>query len=296
MSSLTRAFLLTILAGLATGVGSCIALFSKRSTPRFLSVSLGFSAGVMIFVSLAELFIDAREQLAGLWGASGGYWGAILGFFGGMGVIALIDRFVPASINPHESRAVEAATHEAIDSNTRDADAPRGEPGGRLRRRRARRGMAPIGRERLYRTGLLTAFAVVLHNLPEGMATLFSSLSDVHLGLTIAFALAIHNIPEGIAISVPVYYSTGSRRKAFWYSFLSGLSEPLGAAIGFLLLRPLLGGPVFGLILASVAGIMIYISLDELLPSAREFGQSHLAMLGLAGGMAVMAVSLALGR
>jgi len=149
--------------------------------------------------------------------------------------------------------------------------------------------------EKLFRTGILTAFVVMLHNVPEGVATLFASLSDVKLGLTITFAIAIHNIPEGIAISVPVYFATGSRRKAFWYSFLSGLSEPLGAVIGFLLLQPLIGGPTFGIILAAVAGIMIYISLDELLPSAREFGESHLAMAGLAGGMAVMAASLALG-
>ncbi len=284
------------MAGLATGVGSFIALFSKRTTPRFLSVSLGFSAGVMIFVSLVELFSDARTQLSALWGAAGGYWGAILGFFGGMLAIAIIDRFVPSSINPHESRAGEAAAYEASDSRACDIEA---NPSQKFRRRGDGRWLhghhGKRGMEKLFRTGIITAFVVMLHNLPEGMATLFASLSDARLGLTIAFAIAIHNIPEGIAISVPVYYSTGSRRKAFWYSFLSGLSEPLGAVIGFLLLRPLLGGPTFGIILAAVAGIMIYISLDELLPSAREFGESHLAMAGLAGGMAVMAASLALG-
>ncbi len=296
MNPFIRALLLTAMAGLATGVGSFIALVSKRTTPRFLSVSLGFSAGVMIFVSLVELFNDARTQLSALWGAAGGYWGAILGFFGGMLAIALIDRFVPASINPHESRAGEAAAYEASDSRACDVNASptpgfrrRGECRGRLGRH-GRHGM-----EKLFRTGILTAFVVMLHNVPEGVATLFASLSDVKLGLTITFAIAIHNIPEGIAISVPVYFATGSRRKAFWYSFLSGLSEPLGAVIGFLLLQPLIGGPTFGIILAAVAGIMIYISLDELLPSAREFGESHLAMAGLAGGMAVMAASLALG-
>jgi len=140
------------------------------------------------------------------------------------------------------------------------------------------------------RTGFLVALVVTIHNFPEGIATLLSSIQSPKLGI----AIAIHNIPEGIAISVPVYYSTGSRRKAFWYSFSSGLAEPLGAAIGYLFLRRYLGGPVLGIALSAVAGIMIYISLDELLPSAREFGENHLAMTGLFCGMAVMAVSLAM--
>lgn len=276
MNPFAKAFLLTLLAGLATGVGSAIALLSKRTTPRFLSVSMGFSAGVMIFVSLVELFTDARAQLSSIWGLRGGYWGAIVGFFAGMGLIAAIDRLVPPAVNPHEARAREAAAYEAADTHA--CDDPKAFHRG----------------ARLLRTGLLTAFVVALHNLPEGVATFFAALQDPRLGLTIAFAIAVHNIPEGIAISVPVYYATGSRKKAFWYSFGSGLSEPVGAVLGYLLLRPLLGGPTFGLILASVAGIMTYISLDELLPSAHEYGESHLAMAGLAGGMAMMAISLAL--
>ncbi len=274
--ALFHAFTLTLLAGLATGAGSFIALLSKKTTPRFLSLSLGFSAGVMIFVSLVELFNEARAQLALLWGESNSYWGAIGGFFLGMGIIAGIDRLVPAAVNPHEARAGEAARFEATDSKACDEfEGSRG--------------------RRLLRTGVLTAIVVALHNLPEGIATFFAGLQDRNLGITIALAVAIHNIPEGIAISVPVYYSTGSRAKAFWYSFASGLSEPIGAILGYLLLMPLLGGPTFGIVLASVAGIMIYISLDELLPSAREYGKSHWAMLGLAGGMGVMAISLALG-
>jgi ZIP family zinc transporter len=271
-----HAFLLTLLAGLATGAGSVIALVSKRTTPRFLSLALGFSAGVMIFVSLVELFGDARAQLAQVWGERGGYWGAIGGFFLGMALIAVIDRLVPPAVNPHEARSREAAAYEASDVHAcaEGSDTRRG--------------------AKLMRTGVLTALVVGLHNLPEGIATLFASLQDTSLGITIALAIAIHNIPEGIAVSVPVYYATGSRKRAFWYSFASGLSEPVGAVLGYLLLRPLLGGPAFGLVLASVAGIMIYISLDELLPSAREFGESHLAMLGLAAGMAVMAISLAM--
>ena len=287
MTPFLRAFLLTLMAGLATGLGSAIALVSKKTTPRFLSFSLGFSAGVMIFVSFVELFADARAQLVLVWGERLGYLGTLGGFFGGMALIAAIDRLVPSAVNPHEARAREAAAYEATDAracgdqpvlHATDAQAAASQRGAKL-----------------LRTGLLTALVLALHNFPEGVATFFASIKDVGLGLTIAFAIAIHNIPEGIAVSVPVYYSTGSRKKAFWYSFASGLTEPLGAVVGYLLLQPLLGGPAFGIILASVAGIMIYISLDELLPSAREFGESHLAMAGLAAGMVVMAASLALG-
>jgi zinc transporter, ZIP family len=269
------AFAATLLAGLATGFGSLIALISKKTTSRFLSISLGFSAGVMIFVSLVEIFQDARRQLGSLWGARAGYWGAVGGFFCGIAVIALIDRLVPESVNPHESRSGEAAAYEANDAKA--CPAPAGP-----------------NRARLLRVGLMSAFVVTIHNLPEGVATFLAMLDRPTLGVGIAFAIAIHNIPEGISISVPVYYSTGSRRKAFWYSFASGLAEPLGALLAFLFLRPYLTGPLFGFLFAAVAGIMIYISLDELLPAAREFGEHHLSMIGLIAGMAVMAVSLVL--
>jgi len=276
MSSTAIAFIATIIAGLATGVGSAIALLAKRPTSRFISISLGFSAGVMIFVSLAELFTDSVRQLTELYGHRGGYWAAIVAFFGGMGLIFAIDKFVPTAVNPHEARAIEAAASEAADS--------RACPEKGVDARSAR----------LLRTGALTAIVVTIHNFPEGIASLLSGIQSPKLGLAIAFAIAIHNIPEGIAISVPVYYSTGSRKKAFWYSAASGLAEPLGAAIGYLFLRPYLDGPVLGFALAAVAGIMIYISLDELLPSAREFGEHHLAMGGLFTGMLVMALSLAI--
>jgi len=307
------ALLLTLFAGLATGAGSLIALLSKKTTPRFLSVSLGFSAGVMIFVSLVELFNDARAELSALWGDRMGYLAATGGFFAGMGLIALIDHFVPTEINPHEARSEEAAAYEATGAlacavpsrEERCGDGAcdvtgdgigRGRHGASGRgRHRGRRGRPQTSSSALLRTGVLTAIVIALHNFPEGIATFFASMKDLSLGGTIAFAIAIHNIPEGISVSVPVYYATGSRKKAFWLSFASGLSEPVGALLGFLVLQPFLGGPAFGFILAAVAGIMIYISLDELLPSAREFGESHLAMAGLAGGIAVMALSLAFG-
>jgi ZIP family zinc transporter len=150
------------------------------------------------------------------------------------------------------------------------------------------------GFNKLYRMGLFTALAIAIHNFPEGFATFMSALKDTKLGIAIAVALAIHNIPEGIAVSIPIFYATGSRKKAFVYSFLSGLAEPVGALVGYLILLSFLNDIVFGIVFASVAGIMVFISLDELLPAAREYGQYHLAAYGLVAGMLVMALSLLL--
>ena len=144
----------------------------------------------------------------------------------------------------------------------------------------------------LMRMGIFTALAIAIHNFPEGLATFAAALSDPTLGVAIAVAIAIHNIPEGVAVSIPIYYATGSRKKAFVYSFLSGLSEPVGALVGYILLRPFFNDLVFGLVFSSVAGIMVFISLDELLPTAREYGEHHLAIYGFIAGMVVMAISL----
>ena len=144
------------------------------------------------------------------------------------------------------------------------------------------------------RTGLLTALAIAIHNFPEGLATFVSALQEPSLAIPIVVAIAIHNIPEGIAVSVPIYYATGDKKKAFLYSSASGLSEPIGAIIGYLILMPFMNDIVYGLLFAGVAGIMVFISLDELLPSAKEYGEHHLSIYGLVAGMAVMAVSLLL--
>ena len=146
--------------------------------------------------------------------------------------------------------------------------------------------------EKLMKTGLLVALGIGIHNFPEGMATFAGSLKDIHLGVAIAVAVAIHNIPEGIAVAVPVYVATGSRKKAFIYSFLSGISEPVGAALGALVLLPVLNETVLNWTLAVVAGLMVYIALDELVPSSNEYGGMHTPILGSITGMLVMALSL----
>lgn len=258
------AFGLTLLAGLSTGFGSIIAFFAHRTNTVFLSVSLGFSAGVMIYISLVEMLGQSVKSLSLSQGAKTGSWIAVLSFFGGMAIAATIDKLVPSYENPHEARSVEE-----MDLGQR-------------------------GSGQLMRMGVFSALAIGIHNFPEGLATFTATLKNPTLGISIAIAIAIHNIPEGIAVSVPIYYATGNKRKAFVYSFLSGIAEPLGALVGFLVLLPFFNDTVFGVLFAAVAGIMVFISFDELLPTAEKYGKHHQALYGLISGMAVMAVSLIL--
>jgi ZIP family zinc transporter len=257
------AFTLTLFSGLATGVGSTLAFLKKQVSPAFLSGALGFSAGVMIYVSFIEIFPKANESLSSFYGDFAGYLYTTLSFFAGVGIIGIIDKFVPTAENPHEIKSVD----EINGQNNHD-------------------------KKNLMRMGLFSALAIGIHNFPEGLATFIGAVNDPAIGISIAIAVAIHNIPEGIAISVPVYYATGSKRKAFKLSFLSGLAEPIGALVGFFILLPFMNDAVFGVIFASVAGIMVYISLDELLPTAEKYGEHHIAIYGLISGMVVMAASL----
>lgn len=258
------AFCLTAFAGLSTGIGSAIAFFSKRTNKAFLSASLGFSAGVMIYVSFVEIFVKAKDSLTGVHGDVLGAWVNVGAFFGGILVILIIDRLVPSFENPHEVHSMEKMKEEFPDQ------------------------------KKLLRMGIFTAFAIAIHNFPEGLATFSAALKEPSVGISVAIAIAIHNIPEGISVSIPVYYATNSKKKAFWYSLLSGVSEPIGAFIGYLVLRPFFSDTVFGILFSSVAGIMVFISLDELFPTAKEYDKGHYALYGLISGMFVMALSLLL--
>jgi len=264
------AFALTLLAGLSTGVGGAIAFFAKKTNTRLLSIALGFSAGVMVYISFVEILSKSIETLTTEMGKAGN-WVGILSFFGGILFIALIDKLVPDYENPHEMHKVEEMEKEELSKEAQKA-------------------------KRLMRMGLFSAGAIALHNLPEGLATFIAALKDPQLGIAITVAIAIHNIPEGIAVSVPIFYATGSKKKAFIYSLLSGFAEPVGAVIGFLFIYFIFGfnDVVLGVVFALVAGIMVYISFDELLPAAEEYGEHHYSILGLIAGMAIMAVSLLL--
>ena len=253
------AFLLTLFAGLSTGVGSLLAFFAKTGGKKFLSLSLGFSAGVMIYVSMVEIFSKSKSILSLSYGDKLGTIVCVASFFSGILIIGVIDKLVPSYENPHEFH------------RSGDLDAAK-----------------------LKRIGVMTAVAISIHNFPEGFATFMSAMSDPKLGIAIAIAVAIHNIPEGLSVSIPICYATGSKKKAFYYSFLSGLAEPVGAVVGYLFLKPFINDTLFGMVFASVAGIMVFISLDELLPTAQEYGEHHLSIYGLVAGMLVMAISLIL--
>ncbi len=259
------AFGLTIFAGLATGIGGAIAFFAKRTNTTFLSYSLGFSAGVMIYISFTELLDEAYMIINSSFSDSSSAWLTFGFFIGGFGIAALIDKMVPSRENPHELKSIEQM----------DIDCPK-------------RG------RKLLRLGAFTAIALAIHNFPEGIATFMAGISDITIGVSIAIAIAIHNIPEGIAVSVPVYYATGSRKKAFTWAALSGLAEPLGAAFGYFILSFFDNPVVLGYVFAIVAGIMIYISFDELLPAAHKYGKHHVAIYGLISGIILIGVSLLL--
>ncbi|MBU1220700.1 zinc transporter ZupT [Myxococcota bacterium] len=257
-----NAFLLTLFAGLSTGIGSAIAFFSKSTNKKFLSAALGFSAGVMIFISFVEMYPMAKTMIAKSFSPKKAEMITIVVFVGGMILSALIDLVVPEAENPHEARNLP------------------GEAGSEDEKRA------------LMRLGLLSAVAIAIHNFPEGIATFAAAYSSPTLGVSIAVAVAIHNIPEGIAVSVPIYYATGSKKKAFWYSFMSGLAEPLGAIVAFFTLRAFFSDLVMGYLFAAVAGIMVFISLDELIPTAKKYGEGHWSVYGLISGIIVIAFSL----
>jgi ZIP family zinc transporter len=300
LNNVWLALVLTTFAGLATAIGSLIAFTAKRTNYRFLSVATGFSAGVMLYVSFVEILFKGSNALTESYGVRLGNWLAVGAFFGGILLMALIDALIPAAENPHEIHT-ESETAPLHDPSAPMPDfaaaeaAPKGGP--------HPEGVHDHARVdgKLMRMGLFTALAIGIHNLPEGLATFLAVLQDPTLGLAIAVAIALHNIPEGISVSVPIFYATGNRRKAFVYSALSGLAEPVGAGIAYLVLRAFVGsngGPfppqVMGIVFGLVAGIMVYISLDELLPTSRAYGKGHDSLIGLVAGMAVMAISLLL--
>lgn len=248
------AFLLSLLAGLSTAVGGLLPLFQKKISSSFLCFSLGLSAGVMVYVSFMEILPESIHMLSGAFGDKLSGIIALGCFFLGMLVIAMIDRFVPEEENPHE-----------------------------------------FGREfSLQKMGLFSALVIAIHNFPEGLATFLTAYEDPSQGISIAIAIALHNIPEGITVAAPIYHATGRKGKAFGMSLLSGIAEPIGALVGFLLLKTLFTADILAYVYAAVAGIMIYLSFDEILPTAETYGRHHLVIWGILLGMLIMGVSLAL--
>lgn len=261
MSNVGVAFLNTALAGLATMLGAVIVFFTGSDNKKFLSSALGFSAGVMIYISFMEMMPMATEYFEKTMGERAAGLATLGAFFGSMAVFGLISHLVPEADEPHDLKSGEE--------------------------------MEAVGREKaLKKVGIKSAIAIGVHNFPEGMVTFMTTLLDPAVGVSIAIAIAMHNIPEGIGVAAPIYFATGGKKKALWLTFLSGVSEPLGAILAYLILRPFLTTTLFGIVFAAISGIMVLISFDELLPASRAYGETHLSLVGVIFGMLVMGVSL----
>ncbi|BEK56234.1 zinc transporter ZupT [Campylobacter jejuni] len=276
------AMLLTLFAGFSTAIGSIIAFFSRKDDLRVLSLGLGFSAGVMIYISFMEILPTALKDFKNHYDS---HWVELLGlacFFGGILISLLIDKLIPEDVNPHEPKE-DLSELKICPLPQKGQNPPKFHPGEKLHQ---------INTKALKRTGIFTALAIAIHNFPEGFATFISSLDNLTLGIAIAIAVAIHNIPEGLAVSLPIYHATGDKKKAFIYSALSGFAEPLGAFVGALILLPFIGDLTLAISFAVIAGIMVFISLDELLPAAKTYDKAHDSLYGLIAGMMIMALSL----
>ncbi|KAJ9942579.1 zinc transporter ZupT [Campylobacter jejuni] len=276
------AMLLTLFAGFSTAIGSIIAFFSRKDDLRVLSLGLGFSAGVMIYISFMEILPTALKDFKNHYDS---HWAELLGlacFFGGILISLLIDKLIPEDVNPHEPKE-DLSELKICPLPQKGQNPPKFHPGEKLHQ---------INTKALKRTGIFTALAIAIHNFPEGFATFISSLDNLTLGIAIAIAVAIHNIPEGLAVSLPIYHAIGDKKKAFIYSALSGFAEPLGAFVGALILLPFIGDLTLAISFAVIAGIMVFISLDELLPAAKTYDKAHDSLYGLIVGMAIMALSL----
>lgn len=267
MDNIWLALGLTLIAGMSTGIGALLAFFTKSTNKRILAGSLGFSAGVMLYVSFVDLLPVALSDIGAVHPDKNGVVYVTLAFFVGIALIALIDFLIPENENPHELHHMESIREMGVSDH---------------------------GNASLRRTGFMLAMAIGIHNFPEGIATFVSALNGLEVALPIVFAIAIHNVPEGISVSMPIYHATGNRRKALAMALLSGLAEPVGALFGLLFILPFWTPVLSSLLLAGVAGIMVYISLDELLPSAEGYGYHHFSIGGVIFGMAFMAGSLLL--
>jgi len=253
-----RALLLSVVAGMSTLLGALIILFTKRKNEKLITASLGFAAGVMISVSFVDLLPGAWAGMTNFVGHAPAVLLSVLLLLAGVLLSAGLDRFVP---------------HETVRSAGEDE------------RRH----------QNLFRAGFVSMLAMSIHNFPEGIATFMAGYEDAALGISITLAIAFHNIPEGITVAMPIYFSTGSRKKAFRYTFLSGIAEPIGAVLAFLLLRPFINGLVLGLIFSLISGIMLYIAIEELIPSSREYGYTRLALWSTFTGIALMPLTLVFG-
>ncbi len=243
-----RALLLSLGAGLSTLLGALMVIFVKGRSEKLVTVSLGFAAGVMVSVSFLDMLPAATNALTVWAGRQMGVVLSVAALLAGVFIATGLDRLVP-----HEHKKGEEKSHG-----------------------------------NMYRLGMMSMLAIGVHNFPEGIATFMAGVSDVKLGLSIAVAIALHNIPEGITVAMPVYFATGNKKRAFMYTFISGISEPVGALLAYLVLRPFLNDLLLGVVFGVVAGIMLYIAIEELIPSSRQYGFTRLALTATFAGICMM--------
>ena len=255
-TTVLTALLISFLAGLATSIGGVMTFFIKRGNMKALALGLSFSAGVMLCISFMDILPESIRWLGGLYGEKEGGILSVLFLLVGILIAGMIDYLIP----DHVTDAM------ILDNQTK----------------------------KLKRVGIMAALAIAVHNFPEGIATFMTGLKSISLSIPIAGAIALHNIPEGISVALPIYNATGKKRKAFFWASLSGMAEPLGAIIGFFLLRNYLNDFTFGIMFAIIAGIMIYLSLDELLPLSHEYSDGHQGIVGVTLGIVIMAFSTVL--
>jgi ZIP family zinc transporter len=255
------ALLVCVGAASATVLGALSVLYAKGNNPRLLAFGLSFAGGAMVYISLVEILTKSNSAFAEIFDEKLAYAAATLSFFAGVAVLVLIDRLIP---NPHVHLSGSSLKTQEIDKN------------------------------HLMKLGLLSTLAITAHNFPEGMATFFATLDNPAVGAPLAIAIAVHNIPEGVSIALPVYYATGSKKMAFLATILSGLAEPLGAILGYLVLAPFLSPVVYGVVFGMIAGAMVFLALDELLPAAKRYASGHETVYGIVTGMAALALSLVL--
>ena len=254
------ALLVTLGAGSATMLGALVLLKTKETNPRVLSFGLSFAGGAMVYISMIEIFWKSEDYFKQVFTSKVAYNYTTLAFFAGILLIFLMDKILP---NPHNDLSVPPNSDEAGDI-------------------------------KLKKLGILAAVAITAHNIPEGMATFFATLENPKVGLSLSVAIAIHNIPEGISIVIPIFYATGSKKKALIACLISALAEPIGALVGFVVLKPFLSPTLFGVVFGLIAGTMVFLSLDELLPIAKKYSRGHDTVYGMGFGMICIAVSLAI--
>ena len=270
LTTVITALSLTLLAGLSTGIGGLLSMFQKRSSSRFLCTSLGFSAGVMVYISFMDILPESIKFLQGSYSDQKAGAIAIISFFVGVLIIGLIDRFVPSRDNPHEIPNVLAMVDHSVDS---------------------------LVDHHLMRTGIFSAIAITIHNIPEGLAVgvLFGAASTlvgveqtemIIAAISLAIGIGIQNFPEGFAVAMPLRRQGVSRFKSFWYGQLSAIVEPVAAVLGALAVS--FFTPILPYALAFAAGAMIFVVVEEVIPETQRDKYTDIATLGFIGGFIVM--------